>query len=177
MNLNEQQVREFAYQIWESEGRPFGHSERHWEMACKLAATHAEASADAGFKMGDEDIPAREPIDPISPGDPQHQPVSDPIQPTEPPQPPAQPIAVAPPRKTRAKAIAEAPKSLIDNNPVSLGRPADTAPKPKQSAALKQNAAPDEGDPTKALAVETPKAKKATKPRKSKATEQTTENA
>lgn len=176
MNLNEQQVREFAYQIWESEGRPFGHSERHWEMACKLAAAHADTSADGIVKMGDEDIPAKEPIDPISPGDPQHQPVSDPIQPTEPPQPPAQPIAVAPPRKTRAKAIAEAPKSLIDNNPISLGRPADRASKSGQSAALKQDAAPVKAS-SKGLTPEVSKPKKTTKPRKSKATEQATENA
>jgi hypothetical protein len=38
MNLNENRVREFAYQIWESEGRPHGQHHRHWEMACKLAA-------------------------------------------------------------------------------------------------------------------------------------------
>lgn len=38
MNLNENRVREFAYQIWESEGRPQGQHTRHWEMACKLAA-------------------------------------------------------------------------------------------------------------------------------------------
>lgn len=176
MNINEQQVREFAYQIWESEGRPFGHSDRHWEMACKLAATHAEVVADAGLKMGDEDIPAREPIDPISPGDPQHQPVSDPIQPDEPPQPPAQPIAVAPPRKTRAKAIAEAPKSLIDTNPISLGQPSDKAAKPKKSTALKQEAAPTKAV-AKDAATKEPAAKKATRPRKSKATEQATENA
>jgi len=36
MNTYEQRVREQAYQIWESEGRPTGHESRHWEMACKL---------------------------------------------------------------------------------------------------------------------------------------------
>lgn len=39
MNINEHRVREFAHQIWESEGRPEGQAGRHWEMACKLAAT------------------------------------------------------------------------------------------------------------------------------------------
>ena len=29
-------ISELAYQIWESEGRPEGESERHWEMAVKL---------------------------------------------------------------------------------------------------------------------------------------------
>lgn len=37
MQLNEQVVRKFAHQIWESEGKPEGQAERHWEMACKLA--------------------------------------------------------------------------------------------------------------------------------------------
>jgi hypothetical protein len=36
----EHRVREFAYQIWESEGKPDGQAERHWEMACKLAEAH-----------------------------------------------------------------------------------------------------------------------------------------
>lgn len=37
MNYLENRVREFAYQIWESEGRPYGQAARHWEMAQKLA--------------------------------------------------------------------------------------------------------------------------------------------
>ncbi|HEY8939803.1 MAG TPA: DUF2934 domain-containing protein [Cellvibrio sp.] len=37
MQLNEHVVRQFAHQIWESEGKPEGQAERHWEMACKLA--------------------------------------------------------------------------------------------------------------------------------------------
>lgn len=38
MQPNENVVRQFAYQIWESEGKPEGQHARHWEMACKLAA-------------------------------------------------------------------------------------------------------------------------------------------
>jgi sRNA-binding protein len=37
MNKNEQRIRELAYDIWVSEGRPHGEDERHWEMARKLA--------------------------------------------------------------------------------------------------------------------------------------------
>lgn len=37
MHTNEQLVRQFAYQIWESEGKPDGQAMRHWEMACILA--------------------------------------------------------------------------------------------------------------------------------------------
>jgi hypothetical protein len=36
MSTDEKRVREFAYQIWESEGRPEGQEARHWEMARKL---------------------------------------------------------------------------------------------------------------------------------------------
>lgn len=32
----EQRTRELAYQIWESEGRPEGQEQRHWEMATRL---------------------------------------------------------------------------------------------------------------------------------------------
>ena len=123
MNINEQRVREFAYQIWESEGRPIGHSDRHWEMANKLAESHADS---------DIPTPPSEPVEPISPGEPAH-PVSpsEPIQPGEPQQ-PAQPQAqaVSPPRKSRAKAATSAPaKSLIDTQPVSIGIPSDTQAK------------------------------------------------
>lgn len=45
MNAEENRIREFAYQIWESEGRPNGQDARHWEMARKLAAAeHQEAA-------------------------------------------------------------------------------------------------------------------------------------
>jgi hypothetical protein len=54
MNTNEQRVREFAYQIWESEGRPLGRSDKHWAMACKLAASQ-EVSSQV------ESVPASEP--------------------------------------------------------------------------------------------------------------------
>lgn len=37
MSSDDKRVREFAYQIWESEGKPEGQEARHWEMARKLA--------------------------------------------------------------------------------------------------------------------------------------------
>lgn len=52
MNLNENRVREFAYQIWESEGRPHGQHHRHWEMACKLAANQSQEKQSAGIGDG-----------------------------------------------------------------------------------------------------------------------------
>ncbi len=36
MSSEEQRIREFAYQIWQSEGCPHGQDERHWDMARKL---------------------------------------------------------------------------------------------------------------------------------------------
>lgn len=44
MNQQEQRIRELAYEIWQSEGRPQGQEERHWEMACKLVETQGSAA-------------------------------------------------------------------------------------------------------------------------------------
>ncbi|QEY71683.1 DUF2934 domain-containing protein [Pseudomonas denitrificans (nom. rej.)] len=41
MKVNERRVRELAYQIWESEGRPEGQHDRHWRMARSLAEAEA----------------------------------------------------------------------------------------------------------------------------------------
>ena len=41
MSTEDKRVREFAYQIWESEGKPDGEQDRHWEMARKLAEAEA----------------------------------------------------------------------------------------------------------------------------------------
>lgn len=43
MNSDEQRTRELAYQIWESEGRPEGQTEKHWDMARKLARSEETA--------------------------------------------------------------------------------------------------------------------------------------
>ncbi|NIE77274.1 DUF2934 domain-containing protein [Pantoea sp. Tr-811] len=43
MSVDEKRVREFAYQIWESEGKPQGQEDRHWDMARKLAEAEALA--------------------------------------------------------------------------------------------------------------------------------------
>lgn len=43
MSADEKRIREFAYQIWESEGQPEGQEERHWKMARKLAEAEAAA--------------------------------------------------------------------------------------------------------------------------------------
>lgn len=43
MSAEEKRIREFAYQIWESEGKPEGQEDRHWSMARKLAEAEALA--------------------------------------------------------------------------------------------------------------------------------------
>jgi len=43
MSTDDKRIREFAYQIWESEGKPTGQDKRHWEMARKLAEAEALA--------------------------------------------------------------------------------------------------------------------------------------
>lgn len=50
MSNDDKHIREFAYQIWESEGRPEGQEARHWEMAHKLAQAQALAPSKAAPK-------------------------------------------------------------------------------------------------------------------------------
>lgn len=47
MNLDEQRIRELAYQIWESEGCPEGGAQRHWQMARKLLEAELQAQSPA----------------------------------------------------------------------------------------------------------------------------------
>ena len=50
---DEQRIRELAYQIWESEGKPTGQEDRHWAMASKLAsAEHVPASKPPARRVG-----------------------------------------------------------------------------------------------------------------------------
>ncbi|QAY93258.1 DUF2934 domain-containing protein [Pseudomonas sp. ACM7] len=62
MSTNDKRIREFAYQIWESEGKPEGQEARHWEMARKLAEAEALAPSKspkaAGSKTAGTKAPA-----------------------------------------------------------------------------------------------------------------------
>lgn len=40
--MNERDLRELAYNIWEAEGRPIGQADRHWYMAVNLAESDGE---------------------------------------------------------------------------------------------------------------------------------------
>jgi len=96
MNTYENCVREFAYQIWESEGRPVGQEARHWEMACKLAqGLNNDDSAQMGSGQVLSVIAPEEPFNPDS--SPTIDPPAEPIAPIEDPSrisptPPPQPI-------------------------------------------------------------------------------------
>lgn len=70
MNLNENDIRDLAYQIWESEGRPHGQAARHWDIACKLAADpisqgaggSAQQQADTGTESRAESRAETKPV-------------------------------------------------------------------------------------------------------------------
>ncbi|MFJ2710665.1 DUF2934 domain-containing protein [Pseudomonas sp. NPDC087346] len=70
MSTDDKRIREFAYQIWESEGKPEGHESRHWEMARKLAEAEALAPKKspkaAGSKAADAKTPAAKPKAPTA---------------------------------------------------------------------------------------------------------------
>jgi len=107
MKTYENRVREFAHQIWESEGRPIGHEYRHWQMACKLVeglnnqddidglgSGHVLSVIAVGdAHMSDPEIDPTPPVvEPDIPANPP--PIHEPIQPTDPVQPgnPTKPV-------------------------------------------------------------------------------------
>ncbi|RYY76205.1 MAG: DUF2934 domain-containing protein [Gammaproteobacteria bacterium] len=60
MACSEQDIRNLANQLWESEGRPEGQSEKHWKLATRLleadeagAHPHQKRSVDPSEKTGE----------------------------------------------------------------------------------------------------------------------------
>ncbi len=51
--INEHNLRELAYQIWEAEGCPPGQAERHWQMALEQAGLQQEASTTGENFLGE----------------------------------------------------------------------------------------------------------------------------
>tara|TARA_R100000656_G_scaffold87138_1_gene63296 strand:- start:501 stop:704 length:204 start_codon:yes stop_codon:yes gene_type:complete len=43
---NSQEIRELAYYLWISEGKPDGQANKHWQMAIKLAAEQRRGRAE-----------------------------------------------------------------------------------------------------------------------------------
>jgi hypothetical protein len=62
MSTEEKRIREFAYQIWESEGKPTGQEARHWEMARKLAEAEALAPSKSPKAAGSKTASAKSPV-------------------------------------------------------------------------------------------------------------------
>lgn len=61
MSINDKRIREFAYQIWESEGKPEGQDARHWEMARKLAEAEALAPSKSPKAAGSKTAATKAP--------------------------------------------------------------------------------------------------------------------
>ncbi|WP_253272890.1 DUF2934 domain-containing protein [Halomonas sp. PR-M31] len=57
MTDDELRVRQLAYRIWESEGRPDGQQQRHWEMALKIVAAEQSSGHETNL---DEEGEAKE---------------------------------------------------------------------------------------------------------------------
>jgi hypothetical protein len=178
MNNYEQRVREFAYQIWESEGRPSGNEYRHWEMACKLADSQMD---DELKEMGSGHVASI--IGPDEPFNPDPKPEIDPAPlqpdlPTPPAHPnipprtapsptqpsvPAEPIAPVeePPH------ISPTPQSdpIQPTDPVQPGNPAQPIqPTAKRAATVRTSVINQDGKASSAN----------TKPRKSRSVKSTT---
>lgn len=70
MSVDEQRIRELAYQIWQSEGCPEGQDDRHWQMACRLAEAELQQSA-AANKPSRGRKSAATPVETSAPGAPE----------------------------------------------------------------------------------------------------------
>ncbi|CAH0151720.1 DUF2934 domain-containing protein [Pseudomonas mediterranea] len=105
MSTDDKRIREFAYQIWESEGKPAGQEERHWEMARKLAEAEALAPSKPAKAAGK---PAAGKADGIKPVAAKSTPAKAPAK------------SAAPKAKPAAKPAAAAP---------AAGKPADKKPR------------------------------------------------
>lgn len=168
MNTHEQRIREFAHQIWESEGCPIGHEYRHWEMACRLA--EAPKNAELQEKVTGHIKSVIAPEEPLAPNptpeidpaplQPEQQPAQpnvpvDPISPVEPPP----HISPTPP-----------PQPIHPTDPVQPGNPAQpiqpTASKARAAAA--KSSATTTAKTKEADQVSATKTSKARKPRTTK---------
>lgn len=129
MNTHEQRVREFAYQIWESEGRPAGHEYRHWQMACKLAETQDEddpvekVTGNIPSTIAPEEPFNPEPAPEIDPAPPQPGQPTPPAHPNVPPHPnvPVDPISPTEPPPHISPTLP--PQPIHPTDPVQPGNP------------------------------------------------------
>ncbi len=50
MQPDENRIREYAYQIWEAEGKPDGKAEQHWKLACESLNNEYSQHQEHGFE-------------------------------------------------------------------------------------------------------------------------------
>lgn len=129
MSIDEKRVSEFAFQIWESEGKPEGQAERHWQMAIKLAESEAGVPASKRSVKG-KTLVAPNPAIPAAkkPAKAEKPALLEP-KPTKaaakkPAAKPAAPKASTPPKPTASK-----PTKPTASKPVAPKKPAAKAPK------------------------------------------------
>jgi len=146
MKVNERRVRELAYQIWESEGRPEGQHDRHWRMARSLAEAEAANRGEV-----------EEPVQPRFEGD------QEPEKPAllqEPPRrkgrlPKADPEV---PAQDEGETVAPTP-SPVERQSLPKARPTRSAPTVTPTAKRKPKASPAEAATPSEPAPRKPRAK------------------
>lgn len=63
---DEKQIREIAYYLWISEGKPEGQEKRHWEIANKMAS-ESHLTGKAPHKRSVDPSEAKGPTEPAQP--------------------------------------------------------------------------------------------------------------
>lgn len=173
MNTYEQRVKEFAYQIWESEGRPIGHEYRHWEMACKLAQGAKNLDSEE-FELGSAHVVSliapEEPFNPdpkpeIDPAPPQPEQPTPPAHPNIPPHPNVPVDPIAPVETPPHISPTPQPQPIHPTDPVQPGNPAQPIqPTAKKRAATVTTSVVNDDGLSPAVVKNT------TKPRKGRST-------
>ena len=138
MSADEKRIREFAYQIWESEGRPNGNDERHWEMARKLAEAEALAPDKSAARS------ASKPRLPKIDGAPDAKPA-------------ARPAAKAPGKAAAASKPAAKPATKTAAKPAAKPAAAKPAAKSAPAAPASAAATPQSEPASKPAAVKKPR--------------------
>jgi len=129
MSIDEKRVREFAFQIWESEGKPEGQAERHWQMAIKLAQSEAAVPA-ASKSVKGKTLPAPNPAIPVAKKPAKAKAEKPALLEAK----PAKPAA----KKPAAKPVT--PKATTPKAPAPKAAPQPTASKPPAPAPAKKTA-------------------------------------
>lgn len=128
MSADEKRISEFAHQIWESEGRPHGQHDRHWEMATKLAEAEALApKKDSAQKAAKPKLPkvdgvavAKPAAKPAKPAASKPKPAPAAAKPAAPAAKPAAPAAKPAPAAKSAPAAKPAPAA---KKPAAVKKP------------------------------------------------------